>query len=150
LLLGTLPTITIGILSAYKASDMIQEKVNQANSQIVNQIELQMEQILQASDSSAIQLLTTMPMNELLDRPYSNSYLDSVYFTDVVRTINRVKTLDFSNEVKIFSLDQGWILNNSGFVTPPSEDQMMEEALIERIRTSSENSFIMSIDNRYQ
>jgi two-component system response regulator YesN len=123
MILVTIPVVSLGSLSYFKARGIIQEKVNQGNMQVLVQTQLKVEQILQTMDNAIVQFANTQTVNESLGRSFEGK--DYLKVNELSEALNKLQTYDLGiSNVFLSSFIQRWSLDNSGFIQPMSDEQM--------------------------
>jgi two-component system response regulator YesN len=113
LILGTLPVIILGLYSYYKASSIIQDKVQAANRNILEQTQLRIEQELLAVDNVVMQYLNTKLVKDAFD--LGLEIRDFEIVQELIRTQNGMKTYEFSvTGVELVHMEKDWVIDKSG------------------------------------
>jgi two-component system response regulator YesN len=111
--LSTLPVIFLGAFSYYKASEMIQNKVNEDSMHILQQTQNRIEQELKAVDNMVIQYVGSPLINSALSQKLEPKNFATV--NELLQGLYQMKTFEFGIEnVHIVSIDNNWIINNDG------------------------------------
>lgn len=134
MLIGILPVLIIGLLSYFKSVKIVQEKVNLANSMLMNQVTSNIEQQLQAADNSVIQFLNSpvadQSIAQLLGTSPQPDFDTYSTFSSLRTLLNQIRTPGLSNSSKLFSLSEGWTFDNMGFEFPPVQTDKTEQKIL--------------------
>jgi two-component system response regulator YesN len=123
MILVTIPVVSLGSLSYFKATGIIQEKVNQGNMQVLVQTQLKVEQVLQTMDNAIMQFSNTLAVNDSLGRSFEGK--DFLKVNELSEGLNKLQTYDLGiSNVLLSSITNKWYIDNSGFVQPLSDQQM--------------------------
>ncbi|TDF94028.1 helix-turn-helix domain-containing protein [Paenibacillus piri] len=112
-ILCSVPVLISGYFSYLKASDKIQEKVNEGNKQILTQTEMRVEQILKTVDTTITQFANSPIIGNSLQKN-----LTSEDFIIAGELSQRLHLLQASNlglyDMYLINLNKEWGMNNSG------------------------------------
>lgn len=114
MVLVTIPVISLGGLSYWKAKSITEEKVNQGNMQVLAQTQLKIEQVLQMIDGSLTQFINTPLVNQAVKSNLATR--DFQRIGELTEGLYKLQTYDLGiQNIWMVSLDQRWMLDNSGF-----------------------------------
>ncbi|MCR8633285.1 helix-turn-helix domain-containing protein [Paenibacillus radicis (ex Xue et al. 2023)] len=114
LCLSTVPVILLGSIFYNRATNSIQEKVNEGNVHILELTRLRVEQVLQTVERSLERLADSSSVVESLDTYITPTKFQ--LFGELTQAMYRVQTFDVGvQDVHLINLQKGWIINNSGF-----------------------------------
>lgn len=114
MILVTIPVVSLGILSYFKAKGIVQEKVNEGNMQVLTQTELKVEQILQTIDNAIVQFSNSKIVSESITRGFEAR--DFMLVTDLANGLYKLQSYDLGiSNVQLASFAHRWTLDNSGF-----------------------------------
>lgn len=113
ILIGTVPVILLGTFAFYNASRTVQEKVNDSNKQLLQQMQMRAEQTLRTIDNSATQLLQSPVVTGAFDKDITNQ--DFQLVRELYQGISQIQTYELGiREVFLFSLRNQWMMSGSG------------------------------------
>ncbi|MEI7024725.1 helix-turn-helix domain-containing protein [Paenibacillus sp. y28] len=113
ILIGTLPVILLGTFAYYNSSRTVQEKVNEGNKQLLQQMQMRVEQTLKTIDNSATQLLQPPAVTRAFDTAITNQDFEMVH--ELYKGISMIQTYELGiKDVFLFSLNKNWIVTSSG------------------------------------
>ncbi|WP_240414880.1 helix-turn-helix domain-containing protein [Paenibacillus periandrae] len=114
LCLSTLPVLFLGLFSAYTASGTIQDKVNEANNNVINQTRMRVEQLLKAIDNVTTQAIESPLLKNAVNQPLpEQNYKD---INDLVNTLLHIQTYELRiSDVELHSFKQNWMIIGGGF-----------------------------------
>jgi two-component system response regulator YesN len=111
--IGTLPVISLGIFAYYNASQTVQDKVNEGNKQLLQQMQMRAEQTLKTIDNSATQLLQSSVVTRAFDNEITNADFELVH--ELYQGISRIQTYELGiQDVFLYSLKKKWIVSSDG------------------------------------
>ncbi|MGM0883773.1 MAG: helix-turn-helix domain-containing protein [Bacillota bacterium] len=123
MLLVTIPVVLLGSLSYYKSRGIIQEKVNEGNSQVLLQTQLNVEQVLQTIDTSLIQFMNSPLLNQSIHAGLTAKNFRQI--NDLNEALHKLQTYDAGvQDVRLASFAAGWYMDNNGFRATPSTEIM--------------------------
>jgi two-component system response regulator YesN len=137
-LLGVGPVIFLGIASYFLSSNAIQNQVNNANMQVLEQMRTSVEQILQLTDSTSIQLMDSPLVTDALQSdipPLAFQLKD-----DMTSALTHIQVPNLYHEVEFYNLQRGWMLTDVGRLTRASEESWETNPIISGIRSSARGS----------
>lgn len=112
-LLCSIPVIISGYFSYMKASDKIQEKVNEGNKQILTQTEMQVEQILKTVDTTITQFANSPIINNSLQRNLTSE--DFILAGELSQRLHLLQASNLGlNDIYLLNLNKEWGINNNG------------------------------------
>lgn len=122
MLVGTVPAVIVGIFSYSKASDTIQNKVDEGNMRILQQVRMSVEQLLLISDHVMYQLIESPAIKSTLSVDMEGSEFKT--FSDAETVINNLPTADIGNRnILIANFSKGWIITYNGIFKLEDFDQ---------------------------
>ncbi len=111
--IGTLPVITLGTFAYFNASGTVQEKVDESNKLLLQQMQMRTEQTLKMIDNLATQLLQSPHVVSAFNRAISNHDFQLVH--ELFKGISQIQTYELGiKEVFLFSVNKDWIVSSSG------------------------------------
>ncbi|MBD2867127.1 helix-turn-helix domain-containing protein [Paenibacillus arenilitoris] len=112
-LIGTVPVILLGTFAYYNASRTVQEKVDESNKLLLQQMQMRAEQTLRTIDNSATQLLQSPVVTGAFDKDISSRDFQLVH--ELYDGISRIQTYELGiRDVFLFSLNKNWIVSSGG------------------------------------
>jgi two-component system, response regulator YesN len=113
ILIGTIPVILLGTFAYYNSSRTVQDKVNEGNKQLLQQIQMRAEQTLRTIDTSATQLLQSPLVTGAFDKNITNHDFEMVH--ELFKGISQIQTYELGvKDVFLFSLNKNWIVTSNG------------------------------------
>ncbi|MGO4374428.1 AraC family transcriptional regulator, partial [Paenibacillus sp. MCAF20] len=113
ILIGTLPVIVLGTFAYYNASRTVQEKVDESNKLLLQQMQMRAEQTLRTIDNSATQLLQSPIVTSAFNRDLSNHDFQMVH--ELYKGISQIQTYELGiKDVFLFSLNNDWSVSSNG------------------------------------
>jgi two-component system, response regulator YesN len=113
ILIGTIPVLLLGSFAYYNASRTVQEKVNESNRQLLQQMQIRVEQTLRTIDNSATQLLQSPVVMEAFDQEITNYDFEMV--RELYKGISLIQTYEPNiKDVYLLSLNQDWMVSSTG------------------------------------
>jgi YesN/AraC family two-component response regulator len=111
--LGTIPVALLGIFSYFKSSSIIQEKVNQSNSQILYQTEMRVEEVLKSIQYYYFVLANSPAITDHLNEKLTYMNYDTV--TDIQRRLIGMQAVQASVKGVLYANFQNdWVISNQG------------------------------------
>jgi len=127
LLIGSLPVIIVGTVSYYKASSIVQEKVNQSSMETLQQMQLRMEQVLKTIDHSATQYISSPLVVNAMSLPYTAD--DYQLYREMYQSMVRSQTFELAiSNMTVLNLHGRWGIDNNNIFTF-DDVQKIEELL---------------------
>lgn len=112
-LLGTLPVLFIGIFSYLTSSREIQAHVNQGKTQLLIQINANVEQILKTVNHTLNQVSNSTVLKSAMSSPLTVS--DFILYNNLRNELRHMQTFDTKLEdVVLLNEKQDWMVKNSG------------------------------------
>ncbi|CAN7254477.1 helix-turn-helix domain-containing protein [Paenibacillus sp. LjRoot153] len=112
-LIGTIPVILLGTFAYYNSSRTVQEKVNESNKQLLQQMQMRVEQTLRTIDNSATQLLQSPIVTSAFEKEISNHDFEMVH--QLYKGISLIQTYELGiKDVFLYSLGSKWMVSGSG------------------------------------
>jgi two-component system response regulator YesN len=113
ILIGTVPVIALGTFAYYNSSRTVQEKVDDSNKLLLQQMQMRAEQTLKTIDNSATQLLQSPVVTNVFNKEISNKDFQMV--RELYQGISQIQTYELGiKEVLLFSLHKNWMVSGSG------------------------------------
>ncbi|WP_168119516.1 helix-turn-helix domain-containing protein [Paenibacillus sp. HB172176] len=116
LLVGLLPIAVLGFFSYSKSSWDIQEKVNEANSQLLQQTQMTVEQTLRMIQHSAIRFANSPLVNTSIDRkltPEDFRLIDDIQTELAALSVMEMETFNSY----LINIDNDWSISREGLST---------------------------------
>ncbi|MGO4495264.1 helix-turn-helix domain-containing protein [Paenibacillus sp. 2RAB27] len=116
LLIGSIPAIIVGIISYYKASSIVQDKVNQSSMATLQQSQLRVEQILKTIDHSVTQYISSPLVVNAMSLPYSAANYQ--VYNEMYQNMVRSQTFELTiNNMTVLNLKGQWGVDNNNIFT---------------------------------
>ncbi|MEV5025479.1 helix-turn-helix domain-containing protein [Paenibacillus sp. LPE1-1-1.1] len=113
ILIGTVPVILLGAFAYYNSSRTVQEKVDESNKLLLQQMQMRTEQTLRTVDNSATQLLQSPVVTRVFEKNISNHDFQLVH--ELYKGISLIQTYELGiKDVFLFSLNKNWMVSSSG------------------------------------
>ncbi|WP_248927221.1 helix-turn-helix domain-containing protein [Paenibacillus hamazuiensis] len=113
ILIGTIPVILLGTFAYYNSSRAVQDKVNESNKQLMQQMQMRVEQTLRTIDNSATQLLQSPVVTGAFDKSISNHDFEMVH--ELFKGIAQIQTYELGiKDVFLLSLSKDWMVSSTG------------------------------------
>jgi two-component system response regulator YesN len=139
MILVTIPVVSLGILSYFKAKGIVQEKVNEGNMQVLTQTELKVEQILQTIDNAIVQFSNSKLVSESITRGFEAR--DFMLVTDLANGLYKLQSYDLGiSNVQLASFAHKWTLDNSGFTQSMTDIEL--KTLTERTQFAESSKWV--------
>jgi two-component system, response regulator YesN len=109
LILGTIPTVFIGLFAYYNASQDIENKIYESNLQVLTQTQMRVEQLLKSLEMAAIQYVNSPIVKEAI-----GSSVEADDFTVVRDLSNGLLNLESSaviHQASLINFEREWIVN---------------------------------------
>ncbi|OZB91261.1 helix-turn-helix domain-containing protein [Paenibacillus sp. XY044] len=111
--IGTIPVILLGTFAYYNSSRTVQEKVNEGNKQLLQQVQMRVEQTLRTIDNSATQFLQSPTAMAAFDTNISNHDFQMVH--ELYKGISTIQTYELGiKDIFLFSLSKDWMVSSAG------------------------------------
>jgi two-component system response regulator YesN len=112
MLIGTLPTLILGVFSYQKSSEIIEDKVAKGNMLNLEQTQLSVEQLLKTVEFSAIQFTNSSLVISSMDKELSPNQFQTV--NSLIEGLHNLQSFEFRiNDILLVSLNRGWVIDNS-------------------------------------
>lgn len=108
LLIGSIPVIIVGIISYYKASSIVQDKVNQSSMATLQQTQLRVEQTLKTIDHSVTQYIISPLVVNAMSLPYSADHYQ--VYREMYQNMVRSQTFELTINNMTMVMDQDYQL----------------------------------------
>ncbi|MNO24485.1 HTH-type transcriptional regulator YesS [compost metagenome] len=116
LLIGSIPVIIVGIISYFKASSIVQDKVNQSSMATLQQTQLRVEQTLKTIDHSATQYISSPLVVNAMSLPYSAAHYQ--VYNEMYQNMVRSQTFELTiNNMTVVNLNGQWGVDNNNIFT---------------------------------
>ncbi|NWL88053.1 hypothetical protein DMN77_10680 [Paenibacillus sp. 79R4] len=116
LLIGSIPVIIVGIISYYKASSIVQDKVNQSSMAALQQTQLRVEQTLKTIDHSVTQYISSPLVVNAMSLPYSAEHYQ--VYSEMYQNMVRSQTFELTiNNMTVLNLRGQWGVDNNNIFT---------------------------------
>ncbi|AZS15271.1 helix-turn-helix domain-containing protein [Paenibacillus lutimineralis] len=116
LLIGSIPVIIVGIISYYKASSIVQDKVNQSSMATLQQTQLRVEQTLKTIDHSITQYISSPLVVNAMSLPYSAEHYQ--VYSEMYQNMVRSQTFELTiNNMTVLNLKGQWGVDNNNIFT---------------------------------
>jgi two-component system response regulator YesN len=116
LLLGTIPVALVGIISYYKSSLIVQDKVNQSSMEALQQTQLRVEQLLKTIDHSTTQLISSPLVVRAMELSYSADHYQT--YNELYQSMIRSQTFELTvSNMTVINLNGGWGVDNNNIFT---------------------------------
>ncbi|WP_168735588.1 helix-turn-helix domain-containing protein [Cohnella fermenti] len=116
LLLGTIPVALVGMISYFKSSSIVQDKVNQSSMEALQQTQLRVEQMLKTIDHSVTQLISSPIVVSAMELPYSADYYRT--YNELYQSMIRSQTFELTvSNMTVVNLIGGWGVDNNNIFT---------------------------------
>jgi two-component system response regulator YesN len=113
LLLGTVPIVTLGILSYYRSSAIVQEKVTEGNSMIIKQTQQRVEQLLRTVENMTTQFIGQPSIVAAVRMPLNADRFQQV--SEISRGLVYLQSFELGiSDVVLWSIQQDWLMQNNG------------------------------------
>lgn len=113
LLIGTLPSLVIGVFSYHQAVSVVESKVNQSNIGRLGQVRLAVEMQLSAAENAMLQLIDSQIVLDNVDTELSGANFEK--FNELTTTINSLPDLGLTTgSINLINLRKKWVVDNSG------------------------------------
>jgi len=140
LALAALPVSIMGVLAYTTFTGAVQDKVNEANQQVLYQTMQRVEQLLRLADNSTMQLVSSEIIEHSLQNRYQfNNYSEYMDYSQIVGEMDRVQLDGIRGELTLYNTDYGWIIGRTGARFFPVDED--ESALLKLAAESKRNSF---------
>lgn len=116
LLIGSIPAIIVGVISYYKASSIVQDKVNHSSMATLQQTQLRVEQILKTIDHSVTQYISSPLVVNAMSLPYSAAHYQ--VYNEMYQSMVRSQTFELTiNNMTVLNLKGQWGVDNNNIFT---------------------------------
>ena len=121
--ISLVPTLVLGFVLSQRASESIQDKVDEANASILYQNKQRVEQVLDNADRLVAQLMTSTLAYDLLARKLEP--IDFRDLEDLKQALANVQSLEpVIRDIYFVNLDYLWSVSNRGWQTYERKEQM--------------------------
>ncbi|MBW7452886.1 helix-turn-helix domain-containing protein [Paenibacillus sepulcri] len=112
-IIGSLPVITIGIFSYFKASHTIQINANHSKQQNLFGIQNSVEQVLKTTDHSLTYFVNSALLIDTLTEPLTVTQFKQ--YNQIRKELTHLQTFDTGiSDIILLSQDKGWFIDNVG------------------------------------
>ncbi|MBE1444463.1 helix-turn-helix domain-containing protein [Paenibacillus sp. OAS669] len=109
LLLGALPTVFIGLVSYYLATQDIEKKVSEANMQLLLQTQMRVEQTLKSLEMSATQLANSSMIQSAMDTSLDGE--DFVQVRELTAELTNLQSTAVIKQAYLVNVEKDWVVN---------------------------------------
>ncbi|WP_248930367.1 helix-turn-helix domain-containing protein [Paenibacillus hamazuiensis] len=109
LILGALPTVFIGLISYYVATNDIEEKVYEGNMQLLLQTQMRVEQSLKSLEMSSAQLANSSLIQSAMNEPLTGE--DFVQVRELTTEVATLQTTAVIKQAYLVNFDKDWVIN---------------------------------------
>ncbi|MCR8631386.1 helix-turn-helix domain-containing protein [Paenibacillus radicis (ex Xue et al. 2023)] len=126
--LGTLPVLILGFFAYIKASEIVQDKLNESNRQILQQVQLNVEQVQKNIDLALTQFADSPAIVKSIHTPVDVMNFESVAMVNnLAADLTRLQRLGTNIfDIRLISLDYRWSIGYKGFRFLDGEDNSLE------------------------
>ncbi|MBD2867084.1 AraC family transcriptional regulator [Paenibacillus arenilitoris] len=121
LLLGSVPTILIGLFSYFIAAKDVEEKVNEGNMHLLGQTRMRVEQVLDSMQRTAIQFQNSALLKSVMDSKLGGQ--DFITVRELMQEMFNMQTQTILNQVQVVNLGHGWVVDLNALKPLESMDQ---------------------------
>jgi len=152
IVVGTIPVLLLGMFAYYSSTRIVQDKVNESNTQLLQQTQLRIEQTLRTIDNSATQLLQSPIVTNVFDKKITNNDFQLVH--ELYKGISLIQTYELGiRDVFLYSLSEQWMISSAGmneYSIPEFRSQLEAFSLIKAgsywtLEENSESEFEHSV-----
>ncbi|MFC3344674.1 helix-turn-helix domain-containing protein [Paenibacillus abyssi] len=109
LIIGALPLIILGSYSYIKSSEIIREKVNESNMQILLQTQMRVEQVFETIDYSVTQFISSSILQAAMEQSISPE--DFVMYRELGNSLRKLQLKKLGiDEIYLVNIDKDWII----------------------------------------
>ncbi|WP_028549424.1 helix-turn-helix domain-containing protein [Paenibacillus sp. UNC451MF] len=109
LLLGALPTVFIGLVSYYMASQDMEKKVNEGNMQLLLQTQMRVEQMLKSLEMSATQLANSSLVQAAMNGSLTGE--DFIQVRELTTELTNLQSTSVIKQAYLVNLEKDWAVN---------------------------------------
>ncbi|TVY09437.1 helix-turn-helix domain-containing protein [Paenibacillus cremeus] len=113
LLLGAIPVIAIGIISYYISTGDIENKVKEANMQVLLQTQMRVEQVMKTLELTSIQYVNSALVTSTIQEKLTVD--DFSVIRDLSKGLYNLQTFAGINEAYLVSFDKDWLVSFKKF-----------------------------------
>ncbi|WP_396135534.1 helix-turn-helix domain-containing protein [Bacillus sp. 3255] len=106
LILGALPTIFIGIASYYIATRDVEQKVNEANMQLLLQTQLRVEQTIKSLEVTSLQFINSSLVREVMNESLTGE--DFIRVREVMTGLYNLQSKALISEAYLVNFEKNW------------------------------------------
>lgn len=140
LLLGTLPVLILGGYSHYRISSLIENRIYDANMQVLKQNEMMVEQILKITDYTASQFVISPFIDECIQTELSTK--NFTLFNKLSTELHHLQRYELGiRDVFFINLKNGWFVHNNAL--SPIEEYLNKQQLEEYINNESSSFWML-------
>lgn len=140
LLLGTLPVLILGGYSHYIISSLIENRIYDANMQVLKQNEMMVEQILKITDYTASQFVISPFIDECIQTELSTK--NFTLFNKLSTELHHLQRYELGiRDVFFINLKNGWFVHNNAL--SPIEEYLNKQQLEEYINNESSSFWML-------
>jgi two-component system, response regulator YesN len=111
LILGTIPTVFIGIFSYYYASQDVETKVYESNLQVLTQTQMRVEQLLKSLEMAAIQYVNSAVVKESISVNVADD--DFTRVRELTNGLINLETSAVLHQASLINFENDWVVDLS-------------------------------------
>ncbi|WP_284640065.1 helix-turn-helix domain-containing protein [Paenibacillus silviterrae] len=121
MILVTVPVVSLGLLSYFKARGIIESKVIQGQMQLLLQTQLKVEQLLGTIDNSMIQFINSPLVTQNIYTPMGPKDFQKI--RDLTEGLHKLQSYDAGIlNIQLASLEGKWLLDNHAYLESMPEE----------------------------
>ncbi|MFI2857274.1 helix-turn-helix transcriptional regulator [Paenibacillus sp. JSM ZJ436] len=124
LFLGALPVIVMGVFSYDRTSTVVEQKVNEANRQILSSAMNSIDHKLETAYVMATQFTNSTQAVSALNMDLDRSQFETV--SELIKTIQGFQVFDYVASVHFVNLEKRWVITNKGLERLDEEEELAE------------------------
>lgn len=124
LLLGSVPTVLIGLFSYFIAAKDVEDKVNAGNMHLLQQTRMTVEQMLDSMQRTALQFENSADLKAVMDTKLSEQ--DFIKVRMLMKEMTNLQTQAILNQVYVVNLKHRWSVDLSGLKSLEDQDNLGE------------------------
>lgn len=129
MVIGTLPVVLLGIFSYLHSSQVIQDKLNKVNMQVLHQAQMRVEQILRLVNNHYVFLADNLYVEDML---YNNPSVEEYkQLSELQKNLNGLRNIQIAvTDASLFSMNTGLRIGAYDIAKiTPGEEKEIKEAL---------------------
>jgi two-component system, response regulator YesN len=111
LILGTIPTVFIGLFSYYYASQDVETKVYESNLQVLTQTQMRVEQLLKSLEMAAIQYVNSPIVKDSISTQVAED--DFTRVRDLTNGLINLETSAVLHQASLINFEHDWVVDLS-------------------------------------